>query len=55
MPLAEPPTKIYEPKPPDWAKLQSLSQSSAPDRIYAPPGKSAGQSLSDIRNVRSPL
>lgn len=36
MPTAEPPTKIYEPKPPDWERLQALSQNSAPDKIYSP-------------------
>lgn len=36
MPSAEQPTKIYEPKPPDWDKLQALSQSNEPDKIYCP-------------------
>lgn len=36
-PEPEPPTRIYEPKPSDTARIAELSQSNAPMKIYTPP------------------
>ncbi len=36
MQSTEPETKIYEPKPTDYERINVLSQSDAPVRIYEP-------------------
>lgn len=36
MQTAEPPTKVYEPKPADRERIEALAQSDAPMRIYQP-------------------
>ncbi len=33
----EQPTKIYQPKPSDTARIAELSQSNAPVKVYTPP------------------
>ncbi len=42
MQTAEPPTKVYEPKPADRERIDALAQSDAPMRIYQPPQNSTG-------------
>lgn len=32
----EPPTRIYQPKPSDTARITELSQSNAPVKVYTP-------------------
>ncbi len=41
MQTAEPPTRIYEPKPSDPERITALAQSNAPVRIYKPAQTSA--------------